>query len=604
MWIAAFVLFATGGAAGLLWGKSWLFAGALARAESAYDRGNYAEAERLARKRAKDVPTDEDALRLAARATARLERDKAAVLSYARVELRRMTAEDYFLLGRALSRTGDDDSALKSFQAADNADPQRGENLNALAETYFRMDLDSAAEATAERLTHTEGWETRAQLMLGMFRWERHDPAGAARALERAFERDPTGKAAAPASAAPFQKVLVRSLLQLRQPERARRYLQQFRLVGSDSETAWLLSRCFLQEKDPERAAALLDQARAHREEFAFDPEPAYHVGAAKCGSCHRQIYNSVLASRHGTTFARVVDLEGVALPDHALPDPGNPAVTHTLKRTEDGIRVETRVGDKVLAAVARYAFGSPDHFVTFTGPDDSGQMRELRLSYYDSPRGSGWDLSTGSAKMPAKPDDYLGQAMAEHDGERRCLTCHTTNFRSIVAEVGPESADRSIGCEGCHGPGGHHVLAVEAQLPDMAIISPKRAAGTAINEICGRCHGLDQPKGVSGPPDDPGWFRFELVRLQKSRCYTSTSAQLNCVTCHDPHKNADTNTAANEARCLSCHGKQKPASPSCPVDSTQGCIKCHMTRAWHESTHSYKVDHYIRVLDRNTQGK
>jgi tetratricopeptide (TPR) repeat protein len=599
--IAAAVVVCAGGAAGLLWGKSWLFPGPLARAETAYARGKFAEAERLARRRVKEAPHDEDALRLAARATARLDRDQAAVSSYARVELVRMTAEDYFLLGRALSRIGQDESALKSFEAAKQADPESPEILNALAETYFRMDLDAPAETTAERLTQKPGWQARAQLMLGMFRWERHDPAGAARALQRAFELDPAGKAAAPAAVGPFQKVLVRALLQTREPRLARQYLEQFGLSGSDSEAAWLLSRCFLQEKNWERAAALLGEAREYREQYPFDPEPAFYVGAVRCGSCHRQTYASVLASRHATTFARAGDLKGVPLPDGPLADPGDPAVTHTMQPHKRGMRVQTRAGGEVMEAVARYAFGAPDHYVTFTGRDDKGQMRELRLSHYVSPRGSGWDLSTGSLKKPQSRADYVGQAMAEQDGERRCLSCHTTNFRSVQDQSGPEAADHSIGCEGCHGPGGHHVLAVEAQFPDMALVSPKPEAGAAINEICGRCHGLDQPKGFSGDPDDPGWFRFELVRLQKSRCYTGSGAQLNCVTCHDPHKNAQTSAAANEAKCLSCHGNNELATRICPVDASQGCVKCHMTRVWHEPTHAYKSDHYIRVLNRTT---
>jgi hypothetical protein len=72
-------------------------------------------------------------------------------------------------------------------------------------------------------------------------------------------------------------------------------------------------------------------------------------------------------------------------------------------------------------------------------------------------------------------------------------------------------------------------------------------------------------------------------------------------VTCHDPHKNAETSSASNDLKCLSCHGRGKA---SCPVNATEGCVECHMPRAWREQTHSYKIDHYIRIMERSGSSK
>ena len=77
--------------------------------------------------------------------------DPAAIATYSRLELKRMTAEDYFLLGRALSRTGQDDLALKSLEAARDADPDRPETLDELAQVYFRKDRPAAAEVLARQ---------------------------------------------------------------------------------------------------------------------------------------------------------------------------------------------------------------------------------------------------------------------------------------------------------------------------------------------------------------------------------------------------------------------------------------------------------------------
>ena len=217
---------------------------------------------------------------------------------------------------------------------------------------------------------------------------------------------------------------------------------------------------------------------------------------------------------------------------------------------------------------------------------------------------------------------------------------CHTTNFRAVLDQSGPEAADRAIGCEKCHGPGGHHVAAAEAGFPDLAILNPGRLPGSAVNKTCGQCHDLHNTSVISAPRTDPVWYRFQSLALTWSRCYTETEGNLNCVTCHDPHTHSKTSAALHEAKCLSCHGpdpgprhdllapvREKVAegklrggsgspplrsdNPSprknrttCPVDPAEGCIACHMPSAWQQSTHSFKTDHFIRIRDRLRSGE
>ncbi|NOS61393.1 hypothetical protein HA469_19770, partial [Acinetobacter baumannii] len=96
---------------------------------------------------------------------------------------------------------------------------------------------------------------------------------------------------------------------------------------------------------------------------------------------------------------------------------------------------------------------------------------------------------------------------MLEGDGVRRCLFCHTTNFRAALDQAGPEAADLAIGCEKCHGPGDHHVAAVEAGFPDPAIVNPGRLPGPAVNKTCGECHDLHSTSMISAPRTDPVWY-------------------------------------------------------------------------------------------------
>src|SRR5262249_41585880 len=163
-----------------------------------------------------------------------------------------------------------------------------------------------------------------------------------------------------------------------------------------------------------------------------------------------------------------------------SVPDPGNPQVRHEIKRFGESIQFETRLQDQVWSALVDYAFGARDHLMTFVGRDSQGRPTMIRMSHYQSDTGSGWDLATGLPARPDKESDYLGKPIVEGDGVRRCLFCHTTNFRAILDQAGPEAHDHSIGCETCHGPGGHHVATAEAGFSDPSIVNPALAPGAA----------------------------------------------------------------------------------------------------------------------------
>ena len=340
---------------------------------------------------------------------------------------------------------------------------------------------------------------------------------------------------------------------------------------------------------------------------------------------CHREEYDALLASRHANTFARAGELGGLCLPKEPWRDPGNPEVTHQLRREGDSLIVETRANQKIWRAVVDYAFGSSDRFTTFVGRDDRDRPRMVRMSSFGSLGKPGWDIATGLPPQPADEEEYLGKKMFAGDGVRRCLSCHTTNPRSILQTTGPAAADHSIGCEQCHGPAGHHVAAVAAGFSDLAIDSPGEASPAELDQVCAKCHGLRQPDIPDVPRTDPTWLRFQSLGLTWSRCYTESDQTLGCVTCHDPHRTTETSAAWYEAKCLSCHAPDPTANSTdsstspvsarraskrrdaaaakltrtiCPVNPAHGCIDCHLPRVWVQSTHSFKSDHFIRIHD------
>ena len=186
---------------------------------------------------------------------------------------------------------------------------------------------------------------------------------------------------------------------------------------------------------------------------------------------------------------------------------------------------------------------------------------------------------------------------------------------------IGPETADRAIGCERCHGPGANHLAAVAAGFSDPAIVNPASASPRAVTvERCNDCHILDR-SFRHRDPEKPGWVRSQGVGWTWSRCNTQSGGAFGCVTCHDPHKGArSTTTAQYEAKCLACHSaataqpasgpgpaahaQSEPRPRICSVNPAKGCIQCHMPGVRMDSAHRDLTDHYIRLPRRGRRSR
>jgi hypothetical protein len=246
-------------------------------------------------------------------------------------------------------------------------------------------------------------------------------------------------------------------------------------------------------------------------------------------------------------------------------------------------------------------ALGSGKNGMTYVKVLGENALAELHMSYF--PKLRKWYVTPGTEKLgPAN----MGRL---RDGEvaRQCVLCHAVTLpdNSLL----PEQRFLGVGCESCHGPGSNHIAAVQAgKIGDLAITSLRATDGDTINQVCGTCHRLSTADvGVTEPSDTA---RFQPYGLSQSKCFIQSKGNLTCITCHDPHTNAETNPRYYEAICLKCHATPSAASPRrnppsvvgkpCPVNPQTKCISCHMPRK--RVFPATKVpttmpDHFIRIF-------
>ncbi len=563
----------------------------------AYRRGDWRGAEARARVALKARPSDPEALRLMARSAARLGRDESAEAIYRRIGTGSMEAEDFFLLGRGLLDRGQVGPALASLGAARDAQPDHAETLDALSRYWAQTRAMTDAVEAAERLIRQPGWEVRAGVRLGRLRAEMYDPAGAAEVLASALARDPKLEDAdldPPAAG----KLLARCWLQAGRPAAALEWIQGPSGRGLDPESAWLLSRARLQEGKATEAPSALEDAHGFGASDPLMREPAPFVGAARCAPCHPAQYRSQQASRHSRTLVRTADLKSLPWPDRDIPDADNPRVSHRFARVGAGVEAVTKVDGSAFRAVVEYALGANQQGRSFLAREAGGQFRELRVSQY--PHAPEWARTMEHPALPPDEPGYLGRPITA-EAVRKCLNCHATNFRAArEPDARPEGRDRGIGCERCHGPGGNHIPAVAAHFPEPAIARPRLAPAARVVSLCGECHRA--PNKTT--PADAGFVRYQASSLVLSRCYTGSAEALSCVTCHDPHKDAETSSDYYEAKCLNCHDPSAPSKTAgssrtrtpCPVNPRNDCLACHMPGVKDAVPRTVFTDHRIRV--------
>jgi len=586
-WIAAILAIVVASAA-LIWNYRplWPEDFGLEAARAAYLRRDWHEAADLAKRYLRERADDRAALRILARSSARLGRLDSSQALYQRLGDEGAEAEDYLTMGLLLRQAGDAAMAKTSLRTAIASNPDHMEARRELASLLLGENRPVEAQMVIRPATEADGREATDFWLLGRALLEWKDGSGAAAAFDRALKLDPALRSSA------MEESQARVLIGTARLSagRAREAGTILADLGDNPEVLFLSGRAAMAAGACNDATTFLDRARAggFREETSgHDPSP--YLGAAACGRCHEAKYRTQQSSRHARSLTRGEALTAVPLPGSPVDDPGSPGVRHAFDREGDRVRIAvTGTKPDALLGYVEYLMGSGDRGTTMVVRDVQNAPAEVRLSHYGQ---SGWDLTFGHPKEPDEATGFLGRPLSE-DALDRCLSCHATTGRAARTGTGPEALDRGIGCESCHGPGGHHVAAVDARCKELAIHRPARGDAEGVIQLCGRCHAAAPNKS----PTEAEYVRFQASTLVQSACYIKGAGKFDCLTCHDPHRDAETSARFYESRCLSCHEASKPNTVACRVSPATRCLECHMPVVEDAVPHTPFTDHWIRV--------
>jgi hypothetical protein len=278
-----------------------------------------------------------------------------------------------------------------------------------------------------------------------------------------------------------------------------------------------------------------------------FFPSAAFaaeYASAESCRPCHAAKFETQSATSHAHALAR-----------SAPPQPGD------------------------------WAFGAGLQAITFVTRIDSESYREDGLSWYRA--------LNGPAVTPGQPD-AKGVVFRTFDPGARilsCFSCHSTGPLTLTDDEQVMPHELGVRCEICHGPAAAHV-----QHPAQnRLRTPAQLTAPSMNRFCGQCHRTDDESGKELTDlRDPRNAKDEPLRLAASACFLRSNGRLNCLSCHDPHRELNQNASSYDAGCKGCHANAQHRQP---VAGT-ACVTCHMP-AIPDGPNLHFANHRIAVYAR-----
>jgi predicted CXXCH cytochrome family protein len=344
-----------------------------------------------------------------------------------------------------------------------------------------------------------------------------------------------------------------------------------------------------------------------NKESDYIDPRGDAFAGSISCMDCHQKIYNEALNSSHYKASAPA-SLKNIL---------GNFNTGQNTFHYDKAIKIvmETRKnelfqvyyknGKEVKAYRFDIVMGSKNAQTAMFWDKDN--IYELPLSYYKSV--NNWGTSPG---YPANQPYFDGSVSTD------CFSCHSSHLTvkenqntsdgyfgtEIVPEkMKKESLVYGIDCERCHGPAQDHVN-FHKKNPEL-----KLAKYITTNKSLNHKQKLDQSvichyagdniqsrfkfvignsiTNFYGEPDPNNTSNLDVHGnqfglLSKSKCFLE-SKTMDCISCHNPHKEETKNLLNYSQKCMSCHSEAKNNFCTTPISAgislKENCIDCHMPK-------------------------
>lgn len=343
----------------------------------------------------------------------------------------------------------------------------------------------------------------------------------------------------------------------------------------------------------------------------------AQYAGSDSCRECHAKAMESWAQSNHALAER---------LPDEALDGAAfEPArrFSHGTQETEvrkrDGqIEVTTKGLDGVARAHAVERVIGHHPLRQYLVPAPGGRLQTLEASW--DPRTNDWfNVYGGEDRQPGEWGHWTGRGM---NWNSMCGTCHNTRYRKnyepSTDEFATAMAERSVGCEACHGPMKDHVSWQRAWQGKGKVDPTLRKTTPAQHmENCAPCHARRSELTGDTTPGHSFWDHFLIATVDGGRTFYPDgqiwdedyeyapflgsrmhAAGVTCLDCHDPHA-ARPKTLGNDL-CLRCHNGSRtntpvivPTAHSFHAADSAGnlCVNCHMPQTVYMQRHS-RHDH------------
>lgn len=349
------------------------------------------------------------------------------------------------------------------------------------------------------------------------------------------------------------------------------------------------------------------------------------YAGSDSCAECHPAAFAAWQQSHHGraerpfnltndlAAFVPARDFRDGSGAGHARWTNGHAeVVTRGASNAPVTARVERVIGESPLQ---QFLVAAP-----------GGRWQTLETSW--DPRRHEWFNVFGNEdRRPGEWGHWTGRGM---NWNSMCAGCHNTrlqkNYEAATDTYRTAMAERSVGCEACHGPMKAHAE-WRRRHPGTKETDPtvKRMSAPQWLGTCGSCHARRGELTGDFVPGDAFTDHFTLATVDETDLYFPDgqvrdedyefasflssrmhAAGVQCGDCHEPHS-AKTLLPGN-ALCLRCHSGG-PSAMKAPVinplthtfhradGSGSQCVNCHMPQTTYMQRHP-RHDHGFTVPD------